>query len=280
VRFGNLNGRLVLVREDGVVDVEEASDGRFGSDPQGAFDDWEGFRSWAVSDDSPANAYDESQLGAPVPGPRQIFAIGLNYRDHAAEGGAGVPDSLVVFTKFASSIAGPFDDVPIPSDTIDWEVELVVVVGVGGRAIARDDAWAHVAGVTVGQDISDREMQLRGEYPQFSLSKSLEAFSPIGPWVVTPDELDHPDDITIRCDLDGVPMQSETTARMIFSVPLIIERLSHAVELYPGDLIFTGTPSGVGMGRRPQRYLRPGEILTSEIDGVGRLRNRMIAPRA
>lgn len=277
MRIANLNGRLVLLNGDGAVDVERASDGRFKSDPQAVFDDWGSFVTWAGHNaGTRGEPFESPGLGAPVPQPRQVFGIGMNYRDHAEEAGLGIPEEPVVFTKFPSSITGPYDEVTLPSEAVDYEVELVAVIGAQASKVSRDDAWDHVAGFMVGQDISERDIQLRGQAPQFSLGKSFPGFSPIGPALVTPDELATPASLQISCGIDGVPLQDGNTRELIFDVPELIVRLSAIVTLLPGDLIFTGTPGGVGIGRSPKRFIRPGEELISSIEGLGELRNRFI----
>lgn len=242
-----------------------------------AYAEWPAFARWARTvDDTAAVSFRRADLRAPVPRPPQIFAIGINYRDHADEAGYP-PDTLpVTFTKFVSSLTGPDADVVLPAGDVDWEVELVVVIGTGGHEIGRDDAWDHVAGVTVGQDLSERVGQLEGSRPQFSLGKSHPGFSPTGPWVVTLDELPDPSDLRISCALDGETMQDSRTSRMIYDIPELIVRLSAVVTLLPGDIIFTGTPSGVGNARSPKRFIRPGETLVSRIEGVGELATRFV----
>jgi 2-keto-4-pentenoate hydratase/2-oxohepta-3-ene-1,7-dioic acid hydratase in catechol pathway len=277
MRIGNLGGRLVIVRDGRAVDVEQASGGRFGADPQAVYADWEGFRDWAVSAALPAGVpFEPSELGAPVPAPRQVFAIGLNYRDHAAESGFDVPEGLPpVFTKFATSITGPVTDVTLPpGGHTDWEVELVAVIGRYSRDVAEADAWDHVAGLMVGQDVSERITQLAGPAPQFSLGKSFPGFAPTGPWVVTPDAFDDPDDLELTSAINGEEVQKGRTRDLIFPVPLLVARLSAVLPLLPGDLVFTGTPGGVGLGRDPQRWLAPGDELVSQIEGIGELRQR------
>ena len=280
MRLINFDGRLNLLTRAGAVDVGNASGGRFPADPQAVYDCWDGFIAWAESvpvDGTPAVALNPARLGPPVPRPRQIFAIGLNYAAHADESGFIEPDEPVVFAKFASSIAGPHTTVPLPPGSVDWEVELVVVIGRGGRDVPAASAWEHVAGVTVGQDISERERQHSGPAPQFSLAKSHAGFSPIGPAVVTVDELADRDDLEIGAEIDGHVVQASRTSQLIFPVPELIARISRVVELYPGDLIFTGTPAGVGAGRTPPRFLQPGEVLRSYIVGVGELVQSFIA---
>jgi 2-keto-4-pentenoate hydratase/2-oxohepta-3-ene-1,7-dioic acid hydratase in catechol pathway len=275
VRVANLEGRLALITpEETAMDVALASDGRFGPDPMSAFEDWEAFIEWAASAEGEAGAFDPAELGPPVPRPQQIFAIGVNYREHADEAGYP-PDSLpVTFTKFPSSLTGPDALVQLPEGNVDWEVELVVVVGRGGHRIAREDAWNHVAGMTVGQDLSERIAQLEGTRPQFSLAKSHPGFSPTGPWVVTTDEFEDPSDLAISCALDGEVLQDSRTSNMIYDIPELIARLSAVVSLLPGDLIFTGTPSGIGNARTPKRFLHAGETLVSSIEGIGAITTR------
>ncbi len=280
MRIANLGDRLVILTGDGAVDVATASGGRFGPDPASAFDRWTDFVAWARGGGhGPPRPYDPTELRAPVPNPRQVFAIGLNYRAHAEESGLALPRDPVVFTKFPSCITGPYGDVTLPEGGhTDWEVELVAVIGRHAYRVAEPAAWSHVAGVTAGQDISERKTQLAGPAPQFSLGKSLPGFGPLGPCLVTVDELRDPDDLAIRCTLNGETVQIARTSDMIFSVPRLIARLSALVPLLPGDLIFTGTPAGVGMGRTPQRWLTSGDELTTSIETVGEMRHRFVSP--
>ena len=282
MRIANLSGRLVLVSADGsgAVDVERASAGRFGPDVQAVYDRWTEFTGWAADADlSGAAPFALEDLGAPAPLPRQVLAIGLNYSEHAAESGFAVPDApTVMFTKWASCLTGPVTTVELPTGGhTDWEVELVAVIGERAWQIDQADAWGHVAGLTVGQDLSERITQSAGPSPQFSLGKSLPGFGPMGPWLVTVDELEDPDDLELGCAIDGESVQKGRTRDLIFSVPAMIAKLSHKLPLLPGDVLFTGTPSGVGLGRNPQRFLQPGEELVSSISGIGELRQRFVA---
>ena len=277
MKVANLRGRLTLVTKAGGVDVESASGGRFGTDPQAVFDQWAAFRDWAEGVRAAAGGeVAEADLGPPVPRPRQVFGIGLNYRAHAAESGMPTPENPATFTKFPTCITGPAADVELPSAMVDWEVELVVVIGTLARRVAEDAAWRYVAGVMVGQDLSERVVQWSGG-GQFSLGKSFPGFGPVGPWIVTPDELANPDDLELGCSVDGEQMQKARTSDMVFSVPRLIAALSAILPLLPGDLIFTGTPAGIGATRKPPRFLKPGELLTSYIEGIGTLRNRLVA---
>jgi 2-keto-4-pentenoate hydratase/2-oxohepta-3-ene-1,7-dioic acid hydratase in catechol pathway len=180
----------------------------------------------------------------------------------------------VTFTKFPSSLTGPDAVVTLPEGNVDWEVELVVAIGRGGHEIDREVAWNHVAGLTIGQDLSERVAQLDGPRPQFSLAKSHPGFSPTGPWLVSVDEFDDPGDLAISCSLDGEVLQDSRTSRMIYDIPELIARLSAVVSLLPGDLIFTGTPAGIGNARTPKRFLHPGETLVSAIEGIGQITTR------
>lgn len=272
MRIANVGGRLhLMTTETSGVDVERSSDGRFGADPSAIYDRWDEFVAWAGGVGAPAETVQiaPEDFAAPVPFPKQTFALGLNFRDHAEETGLAIPEEIQVFTKWASAFTGPIAQVRlVAGDLIDWEVELVVVIGKGGRDIAEADAWSHVAGLTMGQDISARRHQGRGTR-QFSLAKSYRNYAPMGPVVVTPDELADRDDIRLGSSVDGEVMQDGHTGDMIFPVPRAIADLSKIVELYPGDLIWTGTPAGVGQGRK--RYLRAGERLDSWIEGIGRM---------
>jgi 2-keto-4-pentenoate hydratase/2-oxohepta-3-ene-1,7-dioic acid hydratase in catechol pathway len=278
MRVANLNHRLALLDGEAAIDVETASDGRFGADPQAIYDHWEEFAAWARETRGGA-PYDRAELQAPVPRPRQVFALGLNYALHAEEAGLELPPMPLTFTKFPSCIAGPDAVVAVPSPRTDWEVELVAVIGRRAHHVAAADAWHHVAGLTVGQDLSARDVQMLGSPAQFSLGKSFPGFGPTGPWVVTPDALADPGDLAIGCTLNGEPMQSDRTSSMLFSVPETIARLSAICPLLPGDLVFTGTPAGVGNRRQPPRFLAPGDELVSTIEGIGSITTRFTESR-
>ena len=280
MKLANVNDRAVVVTGSGGIDVAMASNGRFGPDVQSLYDDWAAFRSFAAGlDDAAAVPVDAARLGSPAPRPRQVFAIGLNYRLHALESGMDIPSVPVVFTKFPASLSGPFSDIERAGDTVDWEVELVVVIGERCDRTSEADAWSHVAGLTVGQDISERTMQMLAGR-QFSMGKSYRGFGPMGPWLVTPDDVANPDDLGLGCSIDGVEMQNSRTGDLIFSVPQLIARMSAILPLLPGDVIFTGTPSGVGNARKPPRFLQVGEVLETWIEDIGTIRNRVVAPSA
>jgi 2,4-diketo-3-deoxy-L-fuconate hydrolase len=277
VKFANVAGRLSIILDEGVVDVESVSSGRFAHDPQVAFDRWDELIDWTSRGVfSAAKPLDVSDLWAPSPRPRQVFALGLNYGDHAREVGAESPDPAPVFTKFPCCIAAPFADLVLPSDFVDWEVELVLVIGRSARLVEPSAAWSHVAGVSVGQDISERHVQVEGAAPQFCLGKSFPGFGPIGPYLVTVDEVDDPDDMPLSTMVNGEYMQRGRTSQMLFGVGETIARLSRICTLWPGDVIFTGTPGGIGNARTPKVFLRPGDELASSIEGIGTIRQRCV----
>jgi 2-keto-4-pentenoate hydratase/2-oxohepta-3-ene-1,7-dioic acid hydratase in catechol pathway len=291
VRFGTVDGRLVLVdgvdgvdSDDDVVgtralDVATASSGALPSDAVAALERWDELVAWAPGADwSAAYAVTPERLGPPVPAPRQVFAIALNYAPHAAEAGFDPPAEPLVFTKFPSCITGPVTTVALPEGNVDWEIEVVAVIGRGGYRIPREQAWDAVAGVTLGQDLSERLQQLAGKPPQFSLAKSHPGFGPIGPVVVTPDDLGDRDDLGFESRLDGEVLQHGRTSQLIFPIDDLVARLSAVCPLLPGDLIFTGTPEGVGNRRTPPRFLQPGDTLVSRLDGVGELRQTFAKP--
>ena len=278
MRLINQGNRLKIVVDGLAVDVEKASDHRFDADPQAVFERWAEFRSWAASArlDGGEPIVDD-ELGPPIPRPSQIFAVGVNYRDHVEEAGLEEPTAPFVFTKFPASITGPFTNIELPTMSVDWEVEIVAVIGERARHVREQDGWARVAGLTVGQDLSDRELQLSGPAPQqFNLGKSFAGFTPIGPALVTVDEFDDPDDVAVRTVVSGEEMQNSRTGHLIFSIPRIISYLSHILPLQPGDLIFTGTPAGIGWTRQPQRLLRASDELVTWAEGIGEMRHRFI----
>ncbi len=270
MRIVNWNGRLALELSDGLIDVADASDGAFGPDVQPVYDRWDDFVAWAAGATTPTHPMpSRTELGPVVPTPRQVFVIGLNYQDHADETGTPVPDVPVVFTKFPSSISGPYGELQLTGNRVDYEVELVVVIGKSAKGVSRADAWSYVAGLTVGNDFSDRRVQMAGAPAQFSLGKSFPGFAPVGPRVVTLDEFDDYSDLGIECAVNGEVKQSSRTSKLIFDVPYLIERLSSIVTLLPGDIIFTGTPGGNAVGQRPMVFLEAGDVVTTTIQDIG-----------
>src|SRR4051794_6188267 len=278
MRFANIRGRLQLAVGGGYADVETASDSRFPADPMQAILHWDALMEWAAgSGPSLGGVPAGGELEAPPPTPRQVFGIALNYQAHVGESSFTAPKEPSVFTKFPSCIAAPNATIPIVGKAVDWEVELVVAIGRTARRVADGKAWDHVAGLMVGQDVSERDVQMRDPAPQFSLGKSFPRFGPCGPELVTPDELPNRDDLEIGCSVNGAQMQKARTSELIFSVTELVTRLSHIVTLFPGDLIFTGTPAGVGHAPKPPRHPVPRDGRTSTLEGPGTIRDRGVA---
>jgi 2-keto-4-pentenoate hydratase/2-oxohepta-3-ene-1,7-dioic acid hydratase in catechol pathway len=276
MKIANYNGRASLIIDERVVDIERASRGHFGPDAQALYERFDELRVAVTSFDlSSSQELDITKLWSPVPAPRQVFAIGLNYHGHAAESGATLPSIPATFTKFPSSLSGPNDPIPCQGPTVDWEIELVVVMGKAARHVPASRAWDFVAGLAVGQDISERTMQFAAG-SQYSLGKSCEGFGPIGPWLVTPDEVADKDNLELTCWVNGDRVQNDRTSDMVFSVSALIEELSKVTALWPGDVIFTGTPAGVGVTSHPPRFLAVGDVVRSEIEGIGVMTNTVI----
>ena len=222
------------------------------------------------------------RLNSPIPRPRKnIVCLGLNYHDHWAETlgrrGEPLPSVPVFFTKSPTAVIGPYDDIVYPSATaeLDYEVELAVVLGRSGKDISRDDALDFVAGYTILNDISARDLQRT--HGQWFKSKSLDSFAPLGPYLVTKDEIDDPHDLDMELTLNGQPRQRSNTRNMIFKIPEIIEVLSQDMTLEPGDIIGTGTPAGVALGMSPPGYLKVGDVVEARIEGLGFIRNKVVA---
>lgn len=269
MRLANVGGRAAAVLEDQLVPLGEVS-------PMEALARIEDIGPLDAPDD--AARLDDVRLGPPIPQPQKILAVGLNYLGHARESGREPPDEPGVFAKLPSALTGPTEDIVIPAgrSRVDWEAELVVVVGRRGKDIPVGEAWSFVAGLTCGQDVSDREEQFRG-LRQFTMAKSYDTYAPIGPVLVTPDELPNRDDLAITCRVDGEVVQESRTSDLIFPVAELVGWISRICTLEPGDLVFTGTPAGVGDGRDPPRYLAPGNVVETEIEGIGTMRNRCVA---
>lgn len=221
---------------------------------------------------------DEAALLTPVPDPSKIICVGLNYRDHATEAGMAIPEIPLVFAKFPSSLTGPGAPIVLPEDSsqIDWEVELAVVIGSPARHVPEERALDVIAGYTVSNDVSARDLQRSDG--QFVRAKSYDTFCPVGPWIVTVDELGAADDLEIGLRLNGEILQQSRTSQLVFGVAEIIAFCSRVATLNPGDLILTGTPHGTGFGLDPQRYLSPGDEITAWVEGIGELSNRVVGP--
>ena len=276
-RLANIDDRAALVDDEGGYhDLATISDGELGPDAMAAIANANRLHEVAASLGShrAAGSIDDVTLGAPVPRPRNCYAVGLNYLAHADEGGMELPENPLVFTKFPSCIVGPTADVELRTGAGDYEAELVVVIGTGGRDIAAADAWDHIVGATVGQDISDRQLQFAAKPPHFDLGKSRDTYGPTGPVLVSTDLLSNRDDLAITCDVNGERRQHGTTAKLIFDVPFLVEYLSSITTLAPGDMIFTGTPEGVGAAQG--KFLAPGDVITTTIEGIGTMTNTCV----
>ncbi|MGW0475681.1 fumarylacetoacetate hydrolase family protein [Streptomyces coeruleorubidus] len=281
MKLAHLAGRPVVVRDDRALDIANASKGAI--EPRlevlcdlSLQDELRTLAERAAEADW--QEFDPRELGR-VAKPYKAIGVALNYRAHAEESNLPAPDEPSVFAKFASSVVGPYDAIVVEPqyDKVDYEAELVVVMGRTGKNISQADAWSYVAGVTAGQDISDRKEQWRKPINQFTLPKSYDTFSPIGPYLVSVDEFEDPDDIEVAGWVDDLEVQRGRTSDLIFSVPELIAWLSKRVTFEPGDLIFTGTPAGCGVRRTPRLYLTEGKVLRTEVTGVGTMVNPVIA---
>ncbi len=252
--------------EAGVIDLSDVTAGASMND---VIRDWRRLQGGAQAAISAAIALADVRLLAPIPQPEKILAIGLNYADHIAESGLPTPTEQVWFCKQPNALHGPYDAIEIPSvsNKVDYEVELVAVIGKGGRHIARDEAASHVFGYCIGNDVSVRDWQTKT--PQWMLGKSFDTHAPIGPWVTTADEVGDPHRLDIKCFVNGDLRQSSNTKHLIFNVWDQIHQLSQAMTLKPGDLIFTGTPGGVGFAMTPPRFLSAGDKVRCEIGELG-----------
>ena len=271
--FANVNSRACLINGEDFYDINRLSQDAVSADPMIALADIDALYqiSGSLGDHEPDGSLSEAKLGPPSPRPRNSFGVGLNYKDHAEESKMDLPESPVIFSKFPSCIVGPFADIDLRATRGDYEAELVVVIGRAVRDVSTDDAWSHVAGVTAGQDISDRKLQLGARPPQFGLGKSRDTYGPTGPLLLSPDSFPDADDLHLTCEINGDLRQDARTRDLIFDVSFLVSYLSEVMTLIPGDLIFTGTPAGVGMPDK--RFLVPGDVITTTVDGVGSMVN-------
>ena len=274
--FANVNGKSALVRENSFYDLEAISDGAVSADPMEALTTPEALHDLSANLEAFAASgnVDDVVLGAPVPRPTNSFGIGLNYQTHVDEAAMETPDVPMVFAKLPTCITGPTSDVQMRSGECDYEGELVVVIGPGGKDINEDQGWEHVVGLTVGQDFSDRGAQFMNAPAQFTLGKSMDSFGPTGPVLVSTDSFSDPADLELRTWVNGELRQQDRTSSLIFSIPKLIAFISRFVTLKTGDLIFTGTPEGVGF--RNGVFLTDGDVVRTSIEGIGTLENRCI----
>lgn len=275
-RFANVEGRAALVEGEHYYDLEKISAGRLSADPMTALGSTDTLSELSAGLDkaTPTGRLADIRLGSPSPRPLNSFGIGLNYRNHAEEGGMPIPETPLTFAKFGSCICGPQDDVILRSDYVDYEAELVAVIGRKAKSVPADQAWDYVAGLCVGQDISDRPVQFAAAPPQFNLGKSFDTFGPMGPVLVSPDELEDRNRLELICEVNGEVRQEDNTNDLIFDVPTLVAYLSEMLTLVPGDVIFTGTPGGVGVFQN--KLLKDGDVIRTTISGLGTIENRCV----
>ena len=272
-KLANIEGRAALVDGENYYDLETISNGKINNDTSNALTNLVGLSELSedLSKSEPTGLLHDVKIDAPISAPKNCYAVGLNYRNHAEEAGMDIPSVPMVFTKHTTCLVGPNSTIEMRSDHVDYEAELVVVIGHPGKDILKDNAWNHVAGLCVGQDISDRTVQFSSKPPQFNLGKSFDTFGPMGPYLVSPDSLQNKESLQIECKVNQEVRQKDNTNDLIFDIPSIISYLSEIVTLNTGDVIFTGTPGGVGV--MEGKFLKDGDVLRTSIEGLGTLKN-------
>ena len=272
-KLANIEGRAALVEGENYYDLETISNGKFNNDTSNALTNLVGLSELSedLSKSEPSGLLHDIKIDAPISAPKNCYAVGLNYRNHAEEAGMDIPSVPMVFTKHTTCLVGPNSTIEMRSDHVDYEAELVVVIGKSGKDIQKDNAWDHVAGLCAGQDISDRTVQFSSNPPQFNLGKSFDTFGPMGPYLVSPDGLQDKESLEIECKVNQEVRQKDNTNDLISDVPSIISYLSEIVTLNTGDIIFTGTPGGVGI--MEGKFLKDGDVLSTSIEGIGTLEN-------
>ncbi len=275
-KLGTVDGKAVLIKDDHYFDVASLSNGAISSDSVEAlkFQTKLSELYETLSENNATGNLSEVELGNPVPKSPNCYAVGLNYRKHAEESGMDIPEVPMIFTKHTSCFVGPKANIEMRSDYVDWEVELVAVIGKEGKNIPKENALEHVAGLCVGQDISDRPAQFATTPAMFNLGKSFDTYGPMGPALVSLDLLENCESLDIECKLNGETVQKSNTSDLIFNISSIISYLSEIVSLNVGDTIWTGTPSGVGIASG--KFLKDGDILTSSIEGLGSMENKCV----
>lgn len=276
IEHGGKSGFVVAGAADGWVDVSEL--GFEFPDTEALIRDFDRVRERLASHGASGRRIEDESMLCPVVRPSKMLAVGLNYASHAKETGATVPERPLIFAKYPNSLTAPFGDVeigPRVTEQADYEVELAVIIGRETKGVSEADALGSVFGYAVANDVSARDWQRADS--QFSRSKSADTFCPLGPYITTVDEFTGTDAFELRSSVNGEPRQSGVTADMIFGVPELISFLSSTMTLYPGDVILTGTPPGVGLGFTPPRFLQPGDVVTCEISGLGAIRSTFVA---
>lgn len=274
-KLGSNSGRAIFIKDDKYYDVNTISNGDISSNSVEALYDTEKLSQLYInlSDYEPCGDIGDINLDPPII-PTNVFAVGLNYKKHAEESNLEIPPFPMIFTKHSTCISGPKSDICMKSDMVDYEAELVFVIGKGGKDISKEDAWDHVAGLCVGQDISDRPVQFHATPPQFNLGKSFDTFGPIGPYLVSTDLFDNKESLKLQCWVNDELRQETLTNDLIFDIPYLISYISEFITLNTGDVIFTGTPEGVGATQG--KFLKDGDILKTSIEGIGTLENKCV----
>ena len=274
-KLGSNSGRAIFIKDDKYYDVNTISNGDISSNSLKALSDTEKLSQLYINlnDYEPSGNLSDINLDPPII-PTNVFAVGLNYKKHAEESNLEIPPFPMIFTKHSTCISGPKSDICMKSDMVDYEAELVFVIGKGGKDISKEDAWQHVAGLCVGQDISDRPVQFHATPPQFNLGKSFDTFGPIGPYLVSTDLFDNKESLKLQCWVNDELRQETLTNDLIFDIPYLISYISEFITLKTGDVIFTGTPEGVGATQG--KFLKDGDILKTTIEGIGTLENKCV----
>ena len=274
-KLGSNSGRAIFIKDDKYYDVNTISNGDISSNSLKALSDTEKLSQLYINlnDYEPSGNLSDINLDPPII-PTNVFAVGLNYKKHAEESNLEIPPFPMIFTKHSTCISGPKSDICMKSDMVDYEAELVFVIGKGGKDISKQDAWQHVAGLCVGQDISDRPVQFHATPPQFNLGKSFDTFGPIGPYLVSTDLFDNKESLKLQCWVNDELRQETLTNDLIFDIPYLISYISEFITLNTGDVIFTGTPEGVGATQG--KFLKDGDILKTTIEGIGTLENKCV----
>ncbi len=272
-KLARISGKAALVKGEHYYDLKTISNNVFDEDSLNALNNLDELNTLNSTLDSlePTGLIKGALINSPISSPMNCYAVGLNYRNHAEEAEMEIPDVPMIFTKHTTCLVGPHSEIEMRSDHVDYEAELVAVIGKSGKNINKKDAWSHVAGLCIGQDISDRVVQFAAKPPQFNLGKSFDTFGPMGPFLVSLDSLDDKESLQIECKVNGEIRQNDNTNDLIFDVPSIISYLSEIVTLNVGDVIFTGTPGGVGV--MEGKFLKEGDVLTTSIEGLGSLEN-------
>ena len=274
-KLGSNSGRAIFIKDDKYYDVNTISNGDISSNSVEALSDTEKLSQLYLNLNDYESSGDLSDINLDPPIiPTNVFAVGLNYKKHAEESNLEIPPFPMIFTKHSTCISGPKSDICMKSDMVDYEAELVFVIGKGGKDISKEDAWDHVAGLCVGQDISDRPVQFHATPPQFNLGKSFDTFGPIGPYLVSTDLFDNKESLKLQCWVNDELRQETLTNDLIFDIPYLISYISEFITLNTGDVIFTGTPEDVGATQG--KFLIDGDILKTTIEGIGTLENKCV----